>query len=181
MFEIGWSEYLLIFALALIVLGPEKLPKVAAAVGRWVGRARVMARQFRDQLENESGSLRETVDDLKKEFRSTASELQSNLDEVQRETASVVTDVESELKAASTEIGAVSAAVEATASEATAAFSELPPPAPPAVAASQEMAAPTGLASPIAMHAPAEAAITEELPLLPDGTAQVETPDGHHR
>lgn len=53
MFDIGFSEVLLIFVLALIVLGPEKLPKVAAQVGRWIGRARGMARQFREQLEEE--------------------------------------------------------------------------------------------------------------------------------
>ena len=54
MMEIGFSKILLIFALALIVLGPDKLPKVAAEVGRWVGRARAMARQFREQLEDEA-------------------------------------------------------------------------------------------------------------------------------
>jgi sec-independent protein translocase protein TatB len=43
----------IIFILALIVLGPEKLPRVVAEIGRWVGRARVMARQFREQLEEE--------------------------------------------------------------------------------------------------------------------------------
>jgi sec-independent protein translocase protein TatB len=35
------------------VLGPEKLPRVVAEFGRWVGRARAMARQFREQLEEE--------------------------------------------------------------------------------------------------------------------------------
>jgi Sec-independent protein translocase protein TatA len=35
------------------VLGPEKLPRVVSEIGRWVGRARVMARQFREQLEEE--------------------------------------------------------------------------------------------------------------------------------
>jgi sec-independent protein translocase protein TatB len=54
MFEVGFSEMLLIMALALIVLGPEKLPKLAAQVGRWMGRARNMARQFREQLEEEA-------------------------------------------------------------------------------------------------------------------------------
>ena len=57
MFEVGFSELLLIFALALVVLGPEKLPKLAQQVGRWVGRARAMARQFRDQLEEEAHNL----------------------------------------------------------------------------------------------------------------------------
>lgn len=54
MFEVGFTELLLIFALALIVLGPEKLPRVAAQLGRWLGRARAMARQFREQLEEET-------------------------------------------------------------------------------------------------------------------------------
>jgi sec-independent protein translocase protein TatB len=53
MFEVGFSELLVIFVLALIVLGPEKLPRVASQVGRWIGRARAMARQFREQLEEE--------------------------------------------------------------------------------------------------------------------------------
>ena|SRR6185437_5759520 len=53
MFDIGFSEVLLIFVIALIVLGPEKLPRLASQVGRWIGRARSMARQFREQLEEE--------------------------------------------------------------------------------------------------------------------------------
>jgi sec-independent protein translocase protein TatB len=57
MFEVGFSELLLIFALALIVLGPERLPKLAQQVGRWVGRARAMARQFREQLDEEAHNL----------------------------------------------------------------------------------------------------------------------------
>jgi len=54
MFEVGFSELLLIMVLALLVLGPQKLPKVVGQVGRWMGRARAMARQFREQLEIEA-------------------------------------------------------------------------------------------------------------------------------
>lgn len=43
----------MIALLALIVLGPEKLPKLAAKVGHWTGRARAMARNLRMQLEQE--------------------------------------------------------------------------------------------------------------------------------
>ena len=53
MFEVGFTEILLIFAIALLVLGPARLPKLAADVGRWAGRARAMARQLRTQLEHE--------------------------------------------------------------------------------------------------------------------------------
>jgi sec-independent protein translocase protein TatB len=54
MFEVGFTEIALIFAIALLVLGPERLPKLAADLGRWAGRARAMARQLRAQLEQEA-------------------------------------------------------------------------------------------------------------------------------
>jgi sec-independent protein translocase protein TatB len=53
MFEVGFTEIVLIFAIALLVLGPARLPKLAADLGRWAGRARAMARQLRTQLEQE--------------------------------------------------------------------------------------------------------------------------------
>lgn len=53
MFEVGFSEILVISIMALVVLGPTKLPRLAAQVGRWMGRARAMAQQFRQQLEDE--------------------------------------------------------------------------------------------------------------------------------
>jgi Tat protein translocase TatB subunit len=53
LFEGRFFEILIIFVLALVVLGPEKLPRVVSEVGRWLGRARAMARQFREQLEEE--------------------------------------------------------------------------------------------------------------------------------
>ncbi|HEY9447454.1 MAG TPA: twin-arginine translocase TatA/TatE family subunit [Burkholderiales bacterium] len=49
MFEVGFTEILLILGIALLVLGPEKLPGLAEKVGRWTGRARAMARQLRTQ------------------------------------------------------------------------------------------------------------------------------------
>lgn len=57
MFEVGFWELALIFGLGLVVLGPEKLPKVAAQLGRYAGQARRMARtlttQIRDEIEAE--------------------------------------------------------------------------------------------------------------------------------
>ncbi len=54
MFEVGFTEIILIFGIALLVLGPARLPKLAADIGRWAGRARSMARQLRNQLEQET-------------------------------------------------------------------------------------------------------------------------------
>jgi sec-independent protein translocase protein TatB len=53
MLDFGFSEILLTSAIALVVLGPERLPKVARQVGSWMGRARLMARQLSEQLERE--------------------------------------------------------------------------------------------------------------------------------
>ncbi len=53
MLDFGFSEILLTSAIALVVLGPERLPRVARKVGNWMGRARLMARQLSEQLERE--------------------------------------------------------------------------------------------------------------------------------
>jgi sec-independent protein translocase protein TatB len=53
MFGVDFGEVLVIFVVALVVLGPTRLPNLVFKVGRWVGKARTMARQFREQLENE--------------------------------------------------------------------------------------------------------------------------------
>ena len=53
MFEVGFQELALIFGVALVVLGPTRLPGLVTKIGRWVGKARSMAREFRSQLESE--------------------------------------------------------------------------------------------------------------------------------
>ena len=53
MFDIGFTELILLAGLGLIVLGPQRLPKVAAQLGRWVGQARRMSRTLMYQLRQE--------------------------------------------------------------------------------------------------------------------------------
>jgi sec-independent protein translocase protein TatB len=53
MFDIGPGELLLVAVIGLLVLGPQRLPKVAAEIGKWIGRARRTATQLRRQLERE--------------------------------------------------------------------------------------------------------------------------------
>ena len=54
MFDIGFWELLLIVSIALIVLGPERLPQAARTVGQWTGRARAFVRNLTTELERET-------------------------------------------------------------------------------------------------------------------------------
>lgn len=50
---IGGSEFLLLCVIGLLILGPERLPRVARQVGSWIGKARQMTRAMQRQLEDE--------------------------------------------------------------------------------------------------------------------------------
>jgi sec-independent protein translocase protein TatB len=50
---IAGSEFLLICIIGLLILGPERLPRVARQIGTWLGKARQMTRALRRQLEEE--------------------------------------------------------------------------------------------------------------------------------
>ena len=53
MFDVGFWELLFVLTLALLVLGPDRLPGAVSSVGRWLGRARVLARGLKMQIERE--------------------------------------------------------------------------------------------------------------------------------
>ncbi len=53
MSEVGFSELIILFLIGLIVLGPERLPRVANQLGTWLGQARRMTRVMKRQLEEE--------------------------------------------------------------------------------------------------------------------------------
>jgi sec-independent protein translocase protein TatB len=52
-FDVGFWELLFVLTLALLILGPDKLPGAVSTVGRWLGRARVLARGLKMQIERE--------------------------------------------------------------------------------------------------------------------------------
>lgn len=76
MFDIGFLELLICGIIALLVLGPERLPDAARTAGRWLGRARSMVTQFSSELDRQlkAEELREQLrqagdvglDDVKK-------------------------------------------------------------------------------------------------------------------
>jgi sec-independent protein translocase protein TatB len=66
MFDIGWSELIVIAVVALIAIGPKELPGVLRMVGQWMGKARKMAAEFQGQFQE---AMREAeMADLKKSF-----------------------------------------------------------------------------------------------------------------
>lgn len=67
MFDIGWSELLVIGIVALVVIGPKDLPQAFRIVGQWVSKARVLARELQSHVDD---LMREAdVQDMKREFR----------------------------------------------------------------------------------------------------------------
>ena len=80
MFDVGFSEVVIIAIIALVILGPERLPKVARTIGFWVGKARRMVADVktdidREMRESELADLRklgDEISDVKNEFQSAA-------------------------------------------------------------------------------------------------------------
>ena len=70
MFDIGFSELCLIALVALLVLGPERLPKAARFAGLWVRRARAQWYSVKSELENElaDDELRRNLREVRSEF-----------------------------------------------------------------------------------------------------------------
>lgn len=80
MFDLGWSELLVIGTVALIVVGPKDLPVLFRNVGRFVGKARGMAREFSRAMNDaadESG-----MKDVAKTFKTAANPMSSAMDGV---------------------------------------------------------------------------------------------------
>lgn len=70
MFDIGWSELVVIGVVALIAIGPKELPGVLRMVGQWMGKVRKMAGEFQGHFneamrEAEMADLKKTFDDVK--------------------------------------------------------------------------------------------------------------------
>ncbi len=80
MFDIGFWELVTLFVVALLILGPEKLPRVANTLGRWVGQGRTVIRNLRRQM-NVELALKEEEEERNKDTRaSTAGKTDTDTD-----------------------------------------------------------------------------------------------------
>lgn len=86
MFDIGFSELLIIGVVALLVLGPERLPKAARFVGLWVRRARAQWYSVKSEFERELAAedIRRIADPVR-ELRDAAEGARRDLDAAGRE------------------------------------------------------------------------------------------------
>ncbi len=64
MFDLGWAEMAVITLVALVVIGPKDLPKVARTIGQWTGKARALARDFQRSLDDMAREAE--LDEIKK-------------------------------------------------------------------------------------------------------------------
>lgn len=94
MFDVGFSELCLIGLVSLLVIGPERLPKVARVVGFWLGKTRHMvasvkeeirmelhAEEMRQIFKEQSGlpEVQQVLDETSNTLKSTISQAQDNL------------------------------------------------------------------------------------------------------
>ncbi len=70
MFDIGWTEMMVIIALAIVVIGPKDLPVVMRQLGRWTRRMRSLAREFQSGLEDMAREA--DTENLQKKIESAA-------------------------------------------------------------------------------------------------------------
>lgn len=151
MFDISWSEFLLIGIVALVVIGPKELPAVMRTLGQWTRKVRGMAAEFQNQFQE---AMREAeMSDLKKQVDDMARDVADfdPLKGVREDVASFGSDVQQSLSAPAAQTPAVPEA-----------SAEPTLPAPPAEAAPDALPAPHNNAA-----APAPAADQPPAPTPP--------------
>jgi sec-independent protein translocase protein TatB len=89
MFDFGFWELAIVMVVALLVVGPERLPALAGQIGKWVGKAKRMMASVRSDIESEikAAELKEILEkqqgeigELKDMLKSTQSEIEKELD-----------------------------------------------------------------------------------------------------
>ena len=91
MFDIGFSEILIIATLTLIVMGPNRLPETIKTISIWIGRLRNFINSARSDIENEVG-----IDEIKKQLHNE--KVMQEIAKTKAELNSVTQDLSSDKK-----------------------------------------------------------------------------------
>lgn len=99
MFDVGFSEMLVIAVVALVVIGPERLPKVARTVGVLVGRLQRYVAQVKSDInrEMEAADLGKVKTEFENAARSFQQDVESKARDAEREIRDAQASIESEL------------------------------------------------------------------------------------
>ncbi|MGK2940595.1 MAG: Sec-independent protein translocase protein TatB [Immundisolibacter sp.] len=93
MFDIGFSELLLVGVVGLLVLGPERLPQAARAAGLWLGRFRATVQRFTADIDREL-----KAEELRQTLREEASRLTEPLQDLQQDVSAAGADLGAAIK-----------------------------------------------------------------------------------
>src|SRR5271156_2072767 len=101
MFDISWTEFLLIGVVALVVIGPKELPAVMRTIGQWTRKIRGMATEFQNQFqeamrEAEMTDLKKQVDDLAQGVKQDFAKIDP-LKDVREDVESIGKDIQKDL------------------------------------------------------------------------------------
>lgn len=109
MFDVGFAELLIIAVVALLVLGPERLPKAARFTGLWVRKARAQWYAVKSELELELAQ-----DEMKKHLQSVENSIKAPMQDLQQDLQQTETEIKSALDDAVTASPSAEAAGEAS-------------------------------------------------------------------
>ena len=96
MLDFSWSHILILLVVALVVVGPKDLPRLMHMAGKWAGKARAMANEFRKSFDEmarqtELDELRKEIEDLKK--NNPVSDMMGAMNDATSSVNSAVADV----------------------------------------------------------------------------------------
>jgi sec-independent protein translocase protein TatB len=89
MFEIGFSELLMVGLVSLLVIGPEKLPKVARVAGLWLGRMRAISANLKAEIHHEL-----ELEEMKQIMQQQQAQFQQQMQAQQAQLHAVENDIE---------------------------------------------------------------------------------------
>ena len=177
MFGVGITEFLFIMAIAMIVLGPDRLPEAMGQLGRMVRKVRTWAYEFRAEFDEEIQLLRGEVEALQREAELTRQELQEIHDEVAATVGEAQEDLDNAAQDIATELGSATEAADAQIGDAA---RKLTDPSPTSASARPPAPKPAAAGLPFVANEPADAmasAISQAFaPASNGGPAEVATP-----